>query len=102
MSNKSNPIAAHRGLCLRSANNADGPALRDLIFGRMREYQLDLNPPYDADLNNLEEHSVDGYSTILETENAIVDSVAFSPRAIAQWRICLCTVILLGCWNFDR
>jgi hypothetical protein len=84
VSNKSNPIAAHSGLCLRSANNPDGPALRELIFGIMREYQLGSNPPYDADLNNLEEHYVDGYLAILETENTIVDSVAFSPRAIAQ------------------
>ncbi len=50
----------------------------------MREYQLGSNPPYDADLNNLEEHYADGYLAILETENTIVDSVAFSPRAIAQ------------------
>ena len=102
MSNKSYPIAALRGLCLRSANNADGPALRDLIFGIMREYQLVSNPPYDAVLNNLEEHYADRYFTILETENTIVDSVAFSPRAIAQWSIYLCTAILLGYWNFDR
>jgi len=37
----------------------------------MREYQLDLNPPYDADLNNLEEHYADGYFTILKTENTL-------------------------------
>ena len=66
------------------------------------EYQLVSNPPYDADRNNLEEHYADRYFTILETENTIVDSVAFSPRAIAQWSIYLRTVILLGYWNFDR
>jgi len=38
-------------LCLRATNNAKGQALRDFIFGIMRENQS--APRCDADLNKL-------------------------------------------------
>jgi len=40
-------------LCLRATNNANGQALRDFIFGIMRENQSDPAPRCDADLNKL-------------------------------------------------
>jgi hypothetical protein len=44
VSNNSNPISDLPGLRLRSANNPDGPALRELIFGILRKHQLDPDP----------------------------------------------------------
>ena len=80
MSNNSNPINGHPGLRLRPANNADGPALRELIFGILRKNQLNPDPQdTDADLINLEEHYAGGYFVVLESENTLIGSVALSP-----------------------
>ena len=81
MPNKSNPIADQPGLRLRSANNADEPALRELIFEILRKHQLDPEPQdTDADLINLEEHYTDGYFVVLESENTLIGSVALYPH----------------------
>ena len=80
MSNNSNPINGHPGLGLRPANNADGAALRELIFGILHKNQLDPDPQdTDADLINLEEHYAGGYFVVLESENTLIGSVALSP-----------------------
>ena len=79
MSNNSNPINGHPGLRLRPANNADGPALRKLIFEILCEHQLNPDPQdTDADLDNLEEHYSNGYFVVLETRNSLIGSVALS------------------------
>ena len=81
MPNNSKPINGHPGLRLRSANNADGPALRNLIFGILRNHQLEPEPQdTDADLINLEEHHAGGYFVVLESENTLIGSVALYPH----------------------
>lgn len=68
---------------LRPATNADGPAVRDLVFGVLREYGLEPDPEEtDADLNDLEASylSRGGTFDVLEAaDGRIAGSVGLYP-----------------------
>ena len=68
---------------LRPATSADGPAVRDLVFGVLREYGLKPDPAdTDADLNDIEASYLarGGLFQVLETpDGRIIGSVGLYP-----------------------
>jgi len=70
---------------LRRAGNADGKAVRDLVFSILDEYGLPTDPGgIDADLWDIEAHydAVGGVFFVLQTaEGGIVGSVALAPMS---------------------
>ncbi|MFI5377702.1 MAG: GNAT family N-acetyltransferase [Tepidisphaerales bacterium] len=69
---------------IRTATNADSPAVKALIFGVLREYGLKPDPEStDADLDDLEGHYArrGGDFSVLEDGNGrIIGTVGIQPR----------------------
>lgn len=68
---------------LRRATNADGPAIRELVFGVLREYGLAPDPAdTDADLADIEAsyHARGGRFDVLEADGRIVGTVGLYPH----------------------
>lgn len=72
------------GYAVRAGRSADGPALRELVFGILRSYGLQPAPDTtDADLNDVEQaYAATGgwFSVLCDSADAVVGSVALSPR----------------------
>lgn len=70
-------------LRLRPATNADGPAVRDLVFGVLREYGLKPDPcSTDLDLFDLEGHyAMKGgrFDVLVNAEGHVLGSVGLMP-----------------------
>jgi putative acetyltransferase len=68
---------------LRSATNADSSAIKELVFGVLREYGLQPDPDKtDADLNDIEAnylHSGGGFDVLVDSRGAIIGSVGLYP-----------------------
>lgn len=65
---------------LRPATNADGDAVRTLVFEVLREYGLSPDPDgTDADLSEIEQHYHDGWFSVLEVDGHIIGSVGLLP-----------------------
>jgi putative acetyltransferase len=68
---------------LRSAANADSNAIKDLVFGVLREYGLQPDPDEtDADLNDIEAsylHSGGCFDVLVDSRGAIIGSIALYP-----------------------
>jgi putative acetyltransferase len=68
---------------LRSATNADSNAIKELVFGVLREYGLRPDPDEtDADLNDIEAsylHSGGCFEVLVDSRGAIIGSVALYP-----------------------
>lgn len=67
---------------LRPATNADGAAVRELVFEILREYGLEPDPTdTDADLSDLQGDYHDGWFAVLELRRQIIGSVGLLPIA---------------------
>jgi putative acetyltransferase len=68
---------------LRSARNADSSAIKELVFGVLREYGLQPDPDEtDADLNDIETNylrSGGGFDVLVDSRGAIIGSVGLYP-----------------------
>jgi putative acetyltransferase len=68
------------GYDLRSATNADSNAIKELVFGVLREYGLQPDPDEtDADLNDIEAsylRSGGRFDVLVDSHGAIIGSVA--------------------------
>ena len=66
---------------LRPATNADGDAVRTLVFEVLREYGLSPDPEStDADLSEIEQHYHNGWFSVLEVNGQIIGSVGLLPQ----------------------
>jgi putative acetyltransferase len=66
---------------LRPATNADGDAVRTLVFEVLREYGLSPDSEgTDADLFKIEQHYRNGWFSVLEVDGQIIGSVGLSPQ----------------------
>ena len=66
---------------LRPATNADGGAVRALVFEVLREYGLPPDPEdTDADLSEIEQHYRNGWFSVLEVNGQIIGSVGLLPQ----------------------
>ena len=65
---------------LRPATHADAPAVREMVFAILREYNLQPDPAEtDADLTNIEEFYRNGWFAVLEQNGQIIGSVGLLP-----------------------
>ena len=65
---------------LRPATNADGDAVRALVFEVLREYGLPPDPEgTDADLSEIERHYRNGWFSVLDVDEQIIGSVGLLP-----------------------
>lgn len=81
VSHKSKPVPGHEGVFVRNATNADGDALRKLVFGVLEEHGLQPDPcGTDADLGNLEAAYAKGCMNVLEAGGVVIGSAALLPH----------------------
>jgi len=68
---------------LRSATNADSPAIKELVFAVLREYRLQPDPDgIYADLNDIETNYLGSggcFDVLVDSRGAIVGSVGLYP-----------------------
>jgi len=68
---------------LRSATNADSPAIKELVFAVLREYRLQPDPDgTDADLNDIETNYLGSggcFDVLVDSREKIVGSVGLYP-----------------------
>lgn len=68
---------------LRSATNADSPAIKELVFAALREYRLQPDPDgTDADLNDIETNYLGSggcFDVLVDSRGNIVGSVGLYP-----------------------
>lgn len=70
---------------IRPATNADGPRVREIIFGVLREYGLPVSPDEtDADLFDIEAHYTHlggRFDVLVDSGGRILGSVALHPES---------------------
>jgi hypothetical protein len=71
------------GYELRSATNADSDAIKELVFGVLREYRLQPDPDgTDTDLNDIETNYLRSggcFDVLVDSRGAIIGSVGLYP-----------------------
>ena len=73
---------------LRTAVEDDSPAIRKLIFGILREYELSPDPTEtDSDLFDLENHYRVGWFCVMNQGASIIGTVALLPMDDDTWEL---------------